>query len=99
VTQSNRAIPSPEALRPTASNPDAGETAFESALARLSDIVERLERGELPLEESLGLFEEGIRLARTAQTRLDTAERRVEELLGFDEQGNPVVRKLGGDSE
>jgi exodeoxyribonuclease VII small subunit len=70
---------------------------FEAALNRLGDIVERLEGGELPLEESLHLFEEGVRLARMAQARLDAAERRVEELLGLDASGNPVVRELPTD--
>ncbi|HLV64428.1 MAG TPA: exodeoxyribonuclease VII small subunit [Polyangiaceae bacterium] len=75
----------------------SGEAAtFEGALTRLGEIVERLEGGDLPLEESLKLFEEGVRLARTAQMRLDSAEKRVEELLGIDEDGNPVVRELGG---
>ena len=70
-------------------------TSFESALSRLSEIVERLEGGELPLEESLKLFEEGVRLARTAEARLEAAEKRVEELLGIDSDGNPIVRELG----
>jgi exodeoxyribonuclease VII small subunit len=69
---------------------------FESALERLTDIVEHLEGGELPLEESLRLFEEGVKLSRLAQTRLDSAEKRVEELLGLDEHGNPLVRELPG---
>lgn len=68
--------------------------SFENALSRLSDIVERLEGGELPLEDSLKLFEEGVRLARIAETRLETAEKRVEELLGIDSDGNPIVREL-----
>lgn len=93
MTQSN------EPSRPTADAPGNEKPTFESTLARLNDIVERLERGELALEDSLGLFEEGIRLARTAQARLDSAERHVEELLGFDENGNPVVRKLGSEGE
>lgn len=70
------------------------EPSFEDALRRLSEIVEKLEDGELPLEDSLKLFEEGVRLARTSQSRLDTAERRVEELLGIDQDGNPVVREI-----
>ncbi|HLV64961.1 MAG TPA: exodeoxyribonuclease VII small subunit [Polyangiaceae bacterium] len=75
----------------------SGEAAtFEGALTRLGEIVERLEGGDLPLEDSLKLFEEGVRLARIAQTRLDSAEKRVEELLGIDEDGNPVVREIGG---
>jgi exodeoxyribonuclease VII small subunit len=72
--------------------------SFEAALSRLGDIVDRLEGGELPLEESLKLFEEGVRLARTAEARLDAAEKRVEELLGLDADGNPIVRELGDDA-
>ncbi len=74
--------------------PAAPAQDFESALQRLTDIVEHLESGELPLEESLRLFEEGVRLSRLAQARLDSAEKRVEELLGLDENGNPLVREL-----
>ena len=68
--------------------------SFEDSVRRLGEIVDRLESGELPLEESLRLFEEGIRLARASQARLDAAERRVQELLGIDEDGNPVVREI-----
>jgi exodeoxyribonuclease VII small subunit len=70
------------------------QASFEDSLHRLHDIVERLEGGELSLDDSLKLFEEGIRLARTSQARLDAAEKRVEELLEIDERGNPVVREL-----
>ena len=71
-----------------------GEAPFEASLQRLTLIVERLENGELGLEESLALFEEGIRLARTAQERLDAAEKRVEELIAADQNGDPVSREL-----
>jgi exodeoxyribonuclease VII small subunit len=67
---------------------------FEDSIRRLSEIVETLESGELPLEESLSLFEEGVKLARSSQATLDHAEKRVEELLSIDEHGNPVVREL-----
>ena len=81
--------------RPTlVQNGTGAEPSFEDALRRLSEIVEKLEDGELPLEDSLKLFEEGVRLARTSQSRLDAAERRVEELLGIDQDGNPVVREI-----
>ena len=77
------------------SDPSAeAEAPFEASLERLTKIVERLENGELGLEESLSLFEEGIRLTRTAQARLDAAEKRVEELIASDEQGVPVSREL-----
>jgi exodeoxyribonuclease VII small subunit len=54
---------------------------FESALARLEEIVKKLEKGDLPLEQSLKLFEEGVKLARVCNKRLEEAERKVEILL------------------
>ena len=59
----------------------AEEPSFESALARLAEIVEALEKGDLPLERSLALFEEGVRLSRLGAERLENAELRVEQLL------------------
>jgi exodeoxyribonuclease VII small subunit len=58
-----------------------GEIDFETALKQLEQIVEQLEAGDLPLERSLELFEQGVRLSRDCQRRLDEAERRVEILL------------------
>lgn len=57
------------------------EKKFESALGRLEKIVQDLEQGDLPLEQSLKLFEEGVKLARICAKRLDEAERKVEVLL------------------
>lgn len=54
---------------------------FEQALRRLEEIVAELEKGELPLEKSLELFEEGVRLSKFCSERLDEAERKVEILL------------------
>jgi exodeoxyribonuclease VII small subunit len=71
--------------------------SFEASLERLTSIVEELEGGELPLEQALTLFEEGVRLARSSQLRLDKAEKRVEELLSVDEAGNPLVREIDVD--
>jgi exodeoxyribonuclease VII small subunit len=67
-------------------------TTFEEAIKRLNEIVQTLEQGDLPLEESLRLFEEGVKLSRTSQERLDAAQRKVEQLLGVDEQGRPRTR-------
>ena len=67
--------------------PDASGPAtlsFEGALARLEAIVDDLERGELPLEEALAAFEEGIGLSRRCAETLDAAERRIEMLAGED---------------
>jgi exodeoxyribonuclease VII small subunit len=63
---------------------------FEGSLAALERIVRELERGDLPLEKSLELFEQGVRLSRECQERLDRAERRIEILLR-DEEGRPVL--------
>lgn len=60
---------------------------FEQAIKRLSEIVQALEKGDLPLEESLRLFEEGVALSRASQDKLDSAQKRVEELLGFERDG------------
>ena len=55
--------------------------SFETQLASLERIVRELERGDLPLERSLELFEQGVRLSRECQERLNEAERRIEVLL------------------
>ena len=70
-----------------AEKPQKPEVTFEAAKKRLGAIVEKLEEGELPLEESLRLFEEGVSLARTAQEKLDGAEKRIEVLLKVDDEG------------
>jgi exodeoxyribonuclease VII small subunit len=70
---------------------------FESSLTALERIVRELERGDLPLEKSLELFEEGVRLSRECQERLGEAERRIEVLLQ-DNDGRTFASALG-DSE
>src|SRR2546422_5353905 len=64
--------------------------SYETSLEALEEIVHKLEHGDLPLEKSLELFEQGIRLSRECQERLSQAERRIELLLR-DSQGRPVV--------
>jgi exodeoxyribonuclease VII small subunit len=66
---------------------------FEQAMARLETIVEELERGELPLDESLKIFEEGIRLSKTCLKMLSEAERKVE-ILVQDRDGKKSLRAL-----
>jgi len=57
------------------------EKKFEAALARLEEIVQELEKGDIPLEQSLKLFEDGIKLSRICNKRLEEAERKVEILI------------------
>lgn len=71
-----------------------GDLSFEEILARLSQVVEQLERGDLPLERSLAIFEEGVRLSRLGQRRLDDAETRVEELLEGEDGDGARTRRL-----
>jgi exodeoxyribonuclease VII small subunit len=75
--------------------------SFEEAVKRLSEIVSRLERGDLPLEESLQLFEEGVGLSRASQDKLDNAQKKVEELLGVDREGKAATRpfEMRGDRD
>jgi exodeoxyribonuclease VII small subunit len=70
--------------------------SYEESTRRLSQIVAELESGDLPLERSLMLFEEGVHIARAAEARLVAAERRIEELLGIDPQGKPITRDFEG---
>ena len=60
---------------------DAPEPGFDQILGRLREVVGRLESGDLSLEQSLQVYEEGVKLARTGQQLLATAEKRVEVLV------------------
>ena len=57
------------------------EMKFESALDKLEEIVKKLEEGDIPLDDSLRMFEEGVKLARFCGGKLDAAERRIEILM------------------
>ena len=55
--------------------------SFEKALSELEETVEKLEKGDLSLDESLGLFEKGVSLAKFLRAELDKAEKKIEILL------------------
>jgi exodeoxyribonuclease VII small subunit len=71
---------------------------FETSLEELERIVRELERGDLPLEKSLELFEQGVKLSRACQERLNEAERRIE-ILTRDSQGRATVSAFESDDE
>ncbi len=73
------------------------EKTFEASLAELEKIVEQLETGDLPLEQSLKLFETGVKLSRVCRDRLSEAERRIEVLMK-DGNGNLSLSDLPPDS-
>ena len=66
---------------------------FEEAFKRLGDIVTKLESGDLSLEESMTLFEEGITLTKTCKTRLEAAEQKIQLLLK-DSDGNLTLEDI-----
>ena len=56
------------------------EIKFEKAMDRLEKIVEELEKGELDIDKSLGIFEEGIKMSRVCSKKLNEAEQKIEKL-------------------
>lgn len=73
---------------------DVKAPSFEDALQQLEQIVQKLEKGELPLEESLKLYEEGIRLSRLCHGKLEEAEGKIEMLMK-DARGEAILDKDG----
>jgi exodeoxyribonuclease VII small subunit len=69
------------------------EKTFETSLSELEKIVGKLEDGDLPLEDSLVLFEKGIKLSRECRERLANAERRIE-ILMKDSDGNLTAEEI-----
>ena len=63
---------------------------FEEALEKLSALVEKMESGDLSLEESLKIFEEGIKLSKDCQNALSDAEKKVQALLQEEDQTNTL---------
>ena len=60
---------------------DLSQMSFEQALKALEEIVRRLETGEVPLEESIDLYERGEKLRKHCQARLDAAQARIEKIV------------------
>lgn len=71
---------------------------FEKAFQQLEKIVQRLESEELPLDESLQLFEEGIKLSRFCNQKLEEVEKKIELILA-DAKGQPVTEPFELDAE
>jgi exodeoxyribonuclease VII small subunit len=82
------------ARKPTPETPATPD--FEASLAELEALVERLEQGDLPLEESLRDFERGVQLTRQCQGALADAQQKVEILL--KENGETRARDFTGDA-
>ena len=72
---------------------------FEKKLKRLEDIVGKMESGELSLDDSLKLFEEGVKLSRDCQSQLTVAEEKVKVLLSVDADGRALTRDFDTDDD
>ena len=84
----------PPAGTPNQASPAGSEPGFDAVLSQLRGIVERLEGGNLTLEQSLAAFEEGVRLSRQGARILDAAEQRVD-ILMRDEGGTDRAVPFG----
>ncbi len=61
--------------------PDLATLNFEQALGALEDVVKRLESGDVPLDDSIALYEQGEKLRQHCQSRLDAAQARIEKIV------------------
>ncbi len=62
-------------------NPDISSMTFEQALSALEQVVKQLESGDVPLDNSIHLYERGEKLRKACQARLDTAQARIEKIV------------------
>lgn len=70
---------------------------FEKKLNRLEEIVQKMEKGELSLDDSLKLFEEGVKLSRDCHGQLTKAEAQVKKLISVDDQGKAVTENFSAE--
>lgn len=71
---------------------------FEKKLKRLEEIVTKMEDGDLALDKSLEMFEEGIKLSRECQTQLTSAEKKIQKLLKVDADGKASTEDFQAES-
>lgn len=65
---------------------------FEVKIKKLEEIVKKMENGDITLDESLKMFEEGVGLTRECQKELNEAEQKVQLLMGVDSNGKPELK-------
>lgn len=81
------------AVMPNQGKKPAPEANFEQAMKRLEVIVEQMESGDLPLEDLIVRYEEGMKLVKVCQERLTSAEQRIE-IITRNAAGKPVVKEF-----
>lgn len=72
---------------------------FEKKLTRLEEIVQKMEKGELSLDDSLKLFEEGVKLSRECHSQLSEAELKVKKLVSISAAGDVVTEDFSAEEE
>lgn len=72
---------------------------FEKKLSRLEEIVQKMEKGDLALDESLKIFEEGVKLSRECHAELAKAESQVKKLIGFDSEGKAITEDFKSEGQ
>ena len=80
--------------KPVEKSSETKVPSFEESVERLEHIASRLESGELTLDQSLGAYEEGVKLLRHAHELLKKTRQRVEVLSQIDEDGQPITEPL-----
>lgn len=78
--------------KPVSTSLSDSPLTFEGAFLQLQDLVKKLEGGSLALEDSLKVFEEGVRLTRFCQTSLTSAEQKVEQLIKIGADGKTQTK-------
>ncbi|RXZ66229.1 exodeoxyribonuclease VII small subunit [Pelagerythrobacter rhizovicinus] len=81
----------------TEAAPEIAEMSFEDALRALEEIVRKLEGGEVPLDDSITLYEHGEQLRRHCQARLDAAQARIEKIVTGPDGQPRGTAPFGGD--
>ncbi len=79
-------------VRPDMTNPPISEMTFEQAMIELERIVTQLEKGDVPLEDSISLYEKGAELKKRCETKLKEAEQKVAAIT-LDEEGSVTGTK------
>src|SRR5437773_11096222 len=80
------------------SKPRESDLNFETAMDRLEKIVEQMESGQLPLEDLIVRYEEGMNLVKVCQDRLASAEQKIE-IIARNSIGKPIVKKFEPETE
>ena len=90
--------PMDEGTQTAAQAQSIDEMTFEQALVALEEIVQQLERGDVPLDQSIELYERGERLRAACQKRLDTAQARIEKIVAGADGAPSGTAPLDGDN-